>query len=201
MKKILALFIIFMLTLSLCACGNSGNINNIRDDSSNISNNNSAIQNEDTNVESNDGYKVKVDDKTFTFPCDYKNIKNAGYIISADDVTKVLNSTLDYELVNVTKNDQQAFGIYIVKDGSNIDEAQVLGVILRSNTDNVFSINGLEIGKATVKDTVTVLGKPEEPQEYDETSYLLTFTYEQRKLTLNLIDGILDAVYVLEEAK
>lgn len=195
-KLIIGLLVLCCLATCLTGCGknNSTNVDNENKE-------NSAIQNEDTNVESNDGYKVKVNDKTFTFPCDYKNIKNAGYIISADDETKVLNSTSDYELVNVTKNDQQAFGIYIVKDGSNIDKAQVLGVILRSNTDNVFSINGLEIGKATVKDTVTALGKPEEPQEYDETSYLLTFTYEQRKLTLNLIDGILDAVYVLEEAK
>lgn len=195
-KLIVCVLVLCCLAVCLTGCGknNSTNVDNNNKD-------NSAIHNEDTTVESNDGYKVKVNDKTFTFPCDYKNIKNAGYTINADDEDKVLNSTSDYELINVIKNDQQAFGIYIVKNGSNIDKAQVLGVILRSNTDNVFSINGLEIGKATVSDTVSTLGEPEEPQEYDETSYLLTFTYRQRKLTLNLIDGILDAVYVLEEAK
>lgn len=196
MKKIIiTILVVCLLAVCLTACGkkeNPSNTGSQSDTGSSINNN------EVTNKE---GYKVKINNDTFVFPCDYKKIKNAGFAMNSDDESKVLNSTSDYEFVNVIENDQQAFGIYIAKDGSDINKAQVLGVILRNITENVYSVEGLEIGKATVKDAVNALGKPEEPEEYDESAYILAFTYNNRKLTLNFVDGILDAAYVLEEVK
>lgn len=106
MKKMLALFIIFMLTIPLCACGNSGNINNSRDYDSNISNNNSI----DDNVSYNESEKVYYTKGTFD---------GTVYVNKWADIKFTLPvgfSNADLATYNAVENSNTECGMYFKRD-------------------------------------------------------------------------------------
>lgn len=197
MKKIIVSILVVCCLLScLAGCGNNNATGN------NNSGNNSIEDNAVSNVDNKDSYEIKILDDTFTFPCKYKDIKKAGYTITSDDENKVLNSTSnDKEFVNAVYGDKQLFGMYMIADGDNIDNAKVLGVTITASVyeNEKFYIEGLELGKATVNDVVSKLGKPEEPETYDESAYILSLIYKNKTVSINFISGVLNSVYVLGE--
>ena len=193
MKKILLSLMCGILVLGLATgCGNSQT-------NSNGSTNNNPNQNEEKN-----GYQVKVNNNEFYFPCKMEKILNAGFSITEENKKRVLETTDNHIYTQLDYNNEflgGTFGVYVKPNGSDIKDAIVLGVIMRNElAENLaFYIEGLEVGKATLQEAVSKLGQPEEPETYNETDYLLTFTYSDRSLTLNFVDGILNAVYVLED--
>lgn len=197
MKKIIVSILVVCCLLScLTGCGNNNTTGN------NNPSNNSIEDNAVSNVDNKDSYEIKILDDTFTFPCKYKDIKKAGYTITSDDENKVLNSTSnDKEFVNAVYGDKQLFGMYMIAHGDNIDNAKVLGVTITASVyeNEKFYIEGLELGKATVNDVVSKLGKPEEPETYDESAYILSLIYKNKTVSINFISGVLNSVYVLGE--
>lgn len=197
MKKIIVGILVLCCLLScLTGCGNNGSSGGKNSD------NNSKENNTVSSVDNNSGYEIKILDDTFTFPCKYKDMKKAGYTISSDDENKILSSTSgDKEFVNAIYGDKELFGMYIIADGGNIDNAKVVGVKITASIyeDEKFYIEGLELGKATVNDVISKLGKPEEPETYDESAYILSLVYQNKTVSVNFISGVLNSVYVLGE--
>ena len=99
------------------------------------------------------------------------------------------------------------FGLYIKPNGNNIKDATVFGIYMNQiqEVNGVdFSIEDLEIGKATIEDVENKLGKPyeSEPKTYSKNDFMVLFIYDlvennKTELTMHFIDGVLDQIYLI----
>ena len=159
-----------IIILFLCCILTTGcKINNLS------SNNQETLGNNNGNITAT----VEVNGTKIKFPCTIQDLKDAGFILkrSDDSIDEQLKEGTYYVFTGITDFMLIGSGVYII--GEDLNNSKVIGGTFEQSQIQTekYSINGLEIGKATVQEAIDMFGKPTEPLEYDPNDYNLSLDF------------------------
>lgn len=121
---------------------------------------------------------VEVNGTKLQFPCKIQDLKDAGFVfnLSDDEIDKQLKDGV-YVLTGINNMMLTGNGVFII--GEDFNNSQVIGISLEKTPIETekYTINGLEIGKATLQEVIDVFGQPTEPKEYNYNDYTLFLNF------------------------
>lgn len=121
---------------------------------------------------------VEVNGTKLQIPCKIQDLKDAGFVLnlSDDEIDKQLK---DSGKVFTGINDMMLVGDGVHIIGEDFNNAQVIGVSLAQTPIETekYTINGLQVGEATLQEVIDIFGQPTDPKEYEPNDYTLFLNF------------------------